>query len=122
MLVTDDFDLLDPKLAADTSGQLLHDGTSVSAFVDVQNPGIAIAKKMVHGMRTVTPMRIGVLDHAASYFADQTGGSVIQVQNGDYLAALQRLPNEVSDAYLIGFAPPSSELDSMARITKSASP
>lgn len=54
VLVTHDFNLLDPKLAADTSRQLWHDGTSVSPFVDVQNPGITIAKKMVHGMQTVT--------------------------------------------------------------------
>ena len=111
VLVTDDFDLVDPKLSADASRQLLHDGTLLSAFVDVQNVGIAIAKRNVHVMEMLTPMRLGVRERGASYFAAQTGGPVIEVQDGKYLAALQRLLQQLSGSYLIGFKPPLSELD-----------
>ena len=111
VLVTDDFDLVDPKLSTDTSRQLLHDGTLLSAFVDVQNVGIAIAKRNVHVMEMLTPMPLGVRERGASYFAAQTGGPVIQVQDGNYLAALQRLLQRLSGSYLIGFTPPLSELD-----------
>jgi hypothetical protein len=111
VLVTDDFDLVDPKLSADASRQLLQDGALLSAFVDVQNVGIAIAKRNVHVMEMLTPMRLGVRERGASYFATQTGAPVIEVQDGNYLAALQRLLQQLSGSYLIGFSPSSSELD-----------
>lgn len=111
VLLTDDFDLLDPKLSADASRRLLQDGTLLSAFVDVQNVGIAIAKRNVHVMEMLTPMRLGVRERGASYFAAQTGGPVIKVKDGNYLAALQRLIQQLSGSYLIGFTPSLSELD-----------
>jgi VWFA-related protein len=120
VLVTDDFDLLDPKLSADASRQLLQDGTLVSAFVDVENVGIAIAKTNVHAMEILTPMRMGVRERGASYFAAQTGGPIIEVRDGNYPMALQKLLHQLSGSYFIGFTPSSSELDGKFHRTRVA--
>lgn len=112
ILVTDDFDLLNPADSADAAKELSRNRTVVAAFVDVENPGIAIANTNVHVMRTITPMRFGVRDRGASYFANQTGGPVVRVRNRDYRAAMETLLRSLSLSYLVGFAPPEEALDS----------
>lgn len=86
VIVTDDFDLLDPKTSAGAARILVKNATLVAAFVDIENVGISIATRNVHVMRMVTPMRLGVRDRGASYFAGQTGGPVVHVRNRNYLA------------------------------------
>jgi hypothetical protein len=47
----------------------------------------------------------------ASYFAEETGGPVVQVRKGDYLSAMRILLDGISGAYFVGFNLSEEELD-----------
>lgn len=111
VIVTDDFDLLSPQQSADAAKSLLRDGTTVAAFVDSQNPGIAIANKLFHTVRFGTPLRLAYRDRGASYFAQQTGGPVVTVRDGEYVEAVRSLLRMFSSSYLIGFQPAERDMD-----------
>jgi VWFA-related protein len=111
VIVTDDFDLLSPGSSAAAAKSLLRDGTTIAAFVDNQNPGIAIANKLFHTVRFGTPLRLAYRDRGASYFAQQTGGPVVTVRDGGYVEAVRSLLRTFSSSYLIGFQPSERDRD-----------
>lgn len=111
VLASNDFDLLNSETSAAAARTLASNRTIVATFIDLQNRGVSIAKNNVHAMRMVTPMRFFVRDCAASYFAEQTGGPIVNVREGDYRAAMENLLASLSRTYLLGFVPPEGELD-----------
>lgn len=111
VLASNDFDLVNSETSAEAARTLVTNRTIVATFLDLQNKGVSIAKNNVHAIRMVTPMRFFIRDNAASYYAAQTGGPIVNIRDSDYRAAMENLLATLSHTYLIGFVPPEGELD-----------
>lgn len=112
VLASNDFDLVNSETSSAAARILASNRTIVATFLDLQNKGVSIAKNNVHAIRMVTPMRLFIRDCAASYFAEQTGGPIVNTRDSDYRVAMENLLATLSHTYLIGFVPPEGELDS----------
>lgn len=111
VVVTDDLALLQTKRVAEIVEKLIRNEILVAAFIDAKHSGVVIARTNLHVMRSITPMRLVIRDRCVSYFAEETGGPVVRVRNGDYLSAMRQLLERMSDIYVVGFTPPEEELD-----------